>query len=108
MKNKILNVLQLTLIVFFMNSCSVQLNHWKGRNHENLVTNFEKVKGGEWFENNSNGEYYFKELEIQGRRVLLQSLDRDGVYVKLTPRKCLYKNTKNTNWFLIYYGKWIN
>jgi hypothetical protein len=73
-----------------------------------LNTDFEKLKGGEWVENNNNGVYYFTEQGIKGKRVVLKSLDRDGVYVKLTPKRCLYKDSYNKNWVFIYYGKWIN
>jgi hypothetical protein len=107
MKKQLFKINCIVLLAFLIGSCSMPRQTWKGENHENLITTFDKLSNGSWVEKNTDGVFHFEEVSTKYFSIKLKDLEREGVYIKLTARKCLYKNSSSDNWSLIYFGNWI-
>jgi hypothetical protein len=87
------------------NTSKLNLTSWKHSNGkfvqtEKLSNNNRKI----WIEDDNRFSY--EEFSIEGQIVILKDLDRDGVYLKLTPDVCYYKDNNNSSWLNIYSGSW--
>jgi hypothetical protein len=107
MKNQLFKYYGIALLAFLIGSCSMPRQTWKGENHENLITTFDKLSNGSWVEKNTDGVFHFEEVSTKYFSIKLKDLEREGVDIKLTARKCLYKNSSDVKWGLIYLGNWI-
>ena len=108
MKKQLFKINCIVLLAFLICSCSIPRQTWKGESHENLITTFDKLSNGKWVEKNTDGVFHFEEVSTKYFSIKLKDLEREGVYIKLTARKCLYKNSSDVKWGLIYQGNWMN
>ncbi len=107
MKKQLFKINCIVLLAFLIGSCSLPRQTWKGENHKKVITTFEKLSNGKWVEKNTDGIFHFEEVSTKYFSIKLKDLEREGVYIKLTARKCLYKNSSDVKWGLIYQGTWI-
>jgi len=107
MKKQLYKFSCIALLVFLIGSCSIPRQTWKGENSKKVITTFDKLSNGKWVEKNRDGVFHFEEVRTKYFSIKLKDLEREGVYIKLTARKCLYKNSSDLKWGLIYLGNWI-
>lgn len=87
------------------NSIQSNLATWKHSNGkivqtDKLSNNYRKI----WVEDDNRFSY--EEFSIEGQVVILKDLNRNGVYLKLMPNECYYKDNNNSSWLYIYSGSW--
>jgi len=60
--------------------------------------------GNYWNENSHNGMFYYLEVSRDKSlgEVVLKDLNREKVFIKLTPNHCYYKDSNSKEWQLIY------
>lgn len=87
------------------NSLQLNLTTWKHSNGKVVQTektsnNYRKI----WVEDDNR--FFYEEISIEGQIVILKDINRNGVYLKLTPDVCYYKDNNNPSWLYIYSGSW--
>jgi hypothetical protein len=107
MKKQLYKFSCIALLVLLIVSCSIPRQTWQGENSKKVITTFDKLSNGKWVEKNTDGVFHFEEVSTKYFSIKLKDVEREGVYIKLTARKCLYKDSKDNKWGLIYLGNWI-
>jgi len=82
----------------------LDLTTWKHSNGKFVQT--EKLANNRkiWIEDDNR--FFYEEISIEGQIVILKDTNRNGVYLKLTPDVCYYKDNNNPSWLYIYSGSW--
>ena len=95
-----------TFLLIFNTAFSQYLKIWEGYNSQNIKTTFYKINSNEWIEKSSSTNFnYFENGNHNGEYYLVDK-ERKTVFIRLDDKSCSYKD-KNTDWALIYNGKWI-
>ncbi len=82
-----------------------QSNIWRGTSNEGFTTTFHRIDKEKWAETNNDGIFYYKEVKNEVCMITLKDVYRKGVFIKLSGKKCYYKDNNN-DWVVIYNGNW--
>jgi hypothetical protein len=101
------------VIFFFIFISSIFINAqknnlvWQGTGYANKTTTVRQINEIDWIENDGSTSYYYTQIKVENNEYTLSDKNRQGVYIYLNSNTCYYKDN-NTDWVVIYYGKWIN
>lgn len=82
------------------------LKIWEGYNSQNVKSTFYKMNASDWVEKTNRAKFNYFELSSDNGEFHILDKDRSSVSIRLTENSCYYKD-ENTDWTLIYKGKWI-
>jgi hypothetical protein len=99
-------IFTITFLFSFNDSFSQYLKVWEGYNSQNIKSTFYKINSTDWIEKTSTSNFNYFELGFDNGEFYLVDRDRKYVNIRLDENSCYYKD-ENTDWALIYNGKWI-
>lgn len=102
--NKLLFVL-ITVLINFNQYFSQSNLIWESNGNGGKKSIFTKLNDIDWIENDGLTSYYYTQVKSENNEYMLSDKNRSGVFIFLKSNACYYKD-KNTDWVIIYYGKW--
>ena len=103
--NKMKNLLISAIMLLSFSFVKAQSNMWRGTSNEGFITTFHRIDKEKWTETNNDDIFYYKEVKNEVNMIILKDVYREGVFIKLIGKQCLYKDNNN-DWTVIYNGYW--